>query len=393
MKKYVALLLVVLMCFSLVSCGANDAAPAVSGDDAAAQPGASALSGETMWLPSSVTYIGADGTRYEMQTIAMEGTVAKVRLYGYNKYADKVLLSSGYDADLSKVSPFELSLVRPPEADGTTDYGVRRFTVSQDGASIKKESAYRLSEGINNTIDYAITYDAQDRIEKVVIKDKYGDNPETIEERLYQYGDTGYTISYTDSGWSATDDDGTRVLRHFVYEIPYEGDDITITETYRKEDGTEHCPDDFHTYSKQKVAKLVYKVNRQGFCTGNTLYMKNGQTTSDRDFSGNLSFSVEFNDKGMPTKYVTTSVDGSHPHTSTYTYDENGNLTKYHEEGGNVNFTCELKWEKFPAELVQSFGAIFNFSHFAIREVIEDNCPQILLGPQELIYKKSDIVG
>lgn len=386
MKKLFSFFLAMLLCFCLIACDNNDK------DNAAVEGGSSsdnALSGETAWLPSVITYVGSDGTRFDMQTIEMEGTVARIRFY--YQYNGNTFLSSGYDVDLAKTNPLELTLVRSPAKDGSSNNGLRRFTVSEDGTTIVKESAYKISEGINNTTTYTITYDAQNRIEQVFITDKYEDNPEDTEERFYLYGETGYTISYTDMDWSQTDDDGTKVLRHYTYEIPYEGDKITITETYRKQDGSVHYPDDFHTGSDQKVEKLVYEANRQGFCTANTLYLKNGQTETNQDFFGNLRFSAEFNDKGMPTKYVTTSMDGTNPHTSTFTYDANGNLTNYHEESSHDNFSYELQWKEYPAELSQIFAAAFNFSNFAIREVIEDNCPEILLGPQELIYQKDAI--
>ena len=65
----------------------------------------------------------------------------------------------------------------------------------------------------------------------------------------------------------------------------------------------------------------------------------------------------------------------------------------------NISGKTVSRWEsglgfpevmQFP-ELAKLFGAVFNCSNFAIREVIEDNCPEIILGPQELIYKKSQI--
>lgn len=393
MKKVLVLFLSILLCFCMVSCDNKDESAAGEGASQAAtgESGAGSLSGKTALLPSSITYRDADGTSYVMQTIEIEGSVAKSCLY-YN-YNGTTSLSSGYEVDLAKTNPFELSLLRAPESDGTVDPGMRRFTVSEDGTSILKESAYRLSEGINSTTDYAISYDSEGRIEKVIIKDKYiGDESSESEEvRLYQYGETGYTISYLDASWTQYNGD-TKVLRHRCYEIPYEGDEIVLTETYCTEDGAVCYPDDFHTNSDVTIEKLVYKINRQGFCTGNTLYFTNGHTISNRDFHGNLNFTAEFNESGMPIKFVSTSIDdATDAHTSTFTYDDKGNLISYHEESDSVNFTMELEWQEFPAELQESFAAIFNCSNFAIREVIEDNCPDILLGPQELIYQKDAI--
>ncbi len=391
MKKYLSLLLALLLCFCLISCSNKDKNDNQSGDGASTPSQDVSLSGETVWLPSSITYTNSNGISFEMQTIEMEGTVAKVRHYTYNNYSQKVLLSGGYDLDLSKTNPLELISVRYSSFDNAIKNGFRKFTVSADGTTVTEEYGYDVEDGVDKITNYIITYDEQDRIEKLVIKSKYEDEPEETEERTYQYGDTGYTISYIDMNWSQKDDDDTRFLRHYCYEIPYEGDEITITETYRKQDGSVHFPDDFHTYSDQKVDKLVHKVNRQGFCTGNTLYFKNGQTETNKMFFDNLRFSGEFNDKGMPTRYVTTSNDGSHPHTSTFTYDDNGNLISYHEESEQVNFTCEIEWKEYPAELGQIFSAVFNSSHFAISEVMEDNCPAILVGPQELIYQKNKL--
>lgn len=394
MKKYLSIFLAILMSFCLIACEkATDQNAAVSGDQSTATSGAqtsdggnTTLSGDRVLLPSVITYIGSDGTRYDMQTIEMQGTLAQVRFY--RNYNGVTTLSSGYDVDIAKINPLEIIRVLPPASDGKTDDGLIRYTFSDEGATIVKESAYRLSQGIGTTENYSITYDSQGRIEKVIITSKYQDQPEDIEERIYQYSDTGYTISYTDSGWSATDDDGTKVLRHMCYEIPFESDNIIITETYRKEDGSVHSPDDFYADSGQKIDKLVYEVNRQGFLVANTLYLKNGHIETNQNFFGGLRFSVEFNDNGMPIKYVTTSKDGSNPYTSTFTYDDNGNLISYREESDNVNFTVELQWSEYPAEVNQIFAAAFNFSHFSIREVIEDNCPEILLGPQELNYSK-----
>lgn len=393
MKKYLSVLLAVIMCLCLIACGDKNE-NASSTDGTTSQDGTTggdgSLSGKTVWLPSCATYVGSDGTRYDLQTIEMEGTVAKIRYYGY--YNGKTFVSSGYDVDLNQTTPFDFIMVRYSAYDNTFKNGLRRFIVSEDGMNITEEYSYTVSDGVDSVTNTIITYDSEDRIEKVIIKDKYNDQPETVEERIYQYNDSGYTISYIDDGWSQTDDDGTKVLRHMCYEIPYEGGDITLTETYRKLDGSVHYPDDFHTNSDQKVDKLVYKVNRQGFCISNTLYLKNGHTETNQDFFMNRCFSTEFNDNGMPTRFVTTSTDGTSPHTSTYTYDDNGNLTVYHEESDRVNFTVELQWKEYPAELAQLFANMVNNSNFAISEIIEDNCPEKLVGPQELIYKKSDFL-
>ena len=377
----------------MISCDENDenAAGADTTQTSNGEGGAGGLSGKTAMLPSSITYRDANGTSYVKQIIEMEGSVARICFYHH--YNGTTGLSGGYEVDLTKTGPLEISVLRAPKSDGTVDPGLRRFTVSEDGTKILKESAWRLSEGINSTTDYAITYDAQGRIEKVVIKDKYiGDeNSESEEVRLYQYGETGYTISYLDGSWSWYNGDN-KMLRRHCYEIPYEGDEIVLTESYCTEDGTVCYPDDFHTNSDLKIEKLVYKINRQGFCTGNTLYFTNGQTVSNRDFHGNRNFTAEFNEAGMPTRFVSTAVnDATETHTSTFTYDDKGNLVSYHEESDRVNFTMELQWKEFPVELQESFAAVFNCCNFAIREVIEDNCPDILLGPQELIYKKDDI--
>ncbi|MBQ4036858.1 MAG: hypothetical protein IJC84_01895 [Clostridia bacterium] len=394
MKRFLALFLATLLCFCLISCDEKDEnATAATGDggSAATAEGAGILSGRKAWLPSSITRTDAEGNSYVMQTVEMNGTVAKICFYNY--YNGKTTLSSGYEVDLAKTNPFELSRLRAPERDGSVDPGLRRFTVSEDGTSILEESAYRMSEGINSTTDYSITYDDQGRIAKVVINDKYmGDETsESVEERIYQYGDTGYTISYVDGGWSQRDDDDSKVLRYRVYEIPYEGGEITLTETYQKEDGTRCYPEDFHTYSDGRLDKLVYKMNRRGFCTSNVLYFKDGTTIADREFFNDEDFTAEFNEAGMPVKYVTQD-EGGNVSTGSFTYDDKGNLTQYRYEGARESFTMELQWQEFPAELAESFAAIFNFEHYAIREAIEEKCPEIMVGPQQLIYQKDAIV-
>ncbi len=392
MKRIFCVLLVVFLCFGLIACAEKDKVTTTSGDEAIKE-GEFTLSGETVLLPSVIKYIGANGVEYDMQTIEMDGSVAKIRFYFYFAMSGKTMLDSGYDVDLSKMNPFELTMVHRPNADGTQDFGFRRYTVSDDLTRITEEYAYDAADGVSRTTKYTITYDSEDRIEKIVITDKYGEEPETVEERFYSYGETGYTISYIDMNWSQTDDDDTRFRRYFRYDIPYEGDKITITETYCMEDGKEHYPDDFHTNSDKKVDRLVYEANRQGFCTANTLYFKDGSTETNQDFFGGSRFTAEFNDNGMPTSFFTTSLDGTNLRTSTYTYDENGNLSKYTEKSEDKEFTVQLQWEEYPAELAEIFGAVFNCSNFAIREVIEDNCPEILVGPQEFIYKKSQMMN
>ncbi len=358
MKKIGSVLLLLAMALSLAACGAK-------GPD---KTGGEAPKEEASWFPEKATVTQADGTQFDLIVCRLEGDTLTARYSwpdgrdnGFDPYYDfSFTLKDGFVSRRTMESAYRADEVERVESEIAYDAAAGKIllqSTASDGSAVPGPESF------------AFTFDDQGRVASLTVHSKGYSGNEVDTLYTYAYGAESYTVS-SDLENRGTGDGEISYREHTVWTIANDHssmeevtdiEPVTAALTIEVKEGGE--------YVEKEVARIRRVSNAQGYLTEETTTLADG--TTGRDGRQGVG-AGEFDADGRIVSFAYTKIDGTIGREAKYSYDENGNMSRFELTMDGETQMVAISWMKIPEGLARAGELFQGGSAFILSEMIEE---------------------
>ena len=357
MKKIGSILLLLAMALSLAACGAKG--PGTTGGGAE--------EGKAIWFPEKATVTREDGTQFDLIVCRLEGDTLTARYSwpdgrdnGFDPYYEfSFTLKDGFVSRRTMESAYRADEVERVESEVTYDAAAGKIllrSTASDGSAVPGPESF------------AFTFDDQGRVASLTVHSKGYSGNEADTLYTYAYGAESYTVS---SDLENRGGDGEVSYReHTVWTIANDRssmeevsdfEKVTAALTMEVKEGGE--------FVEKEVARIRRVYNAQGYLTEETTTLADG--TTGRDGRRGVG-AGEFDADGRIVSFAYTKTDGTIGREAKYSYDENGNMSRFELTMDGETQTVAISWMKIPEGLARAGKLFQGGSAFILSEMIEE---------------------
>ena len=377
MKKLLAVFLTLALFICLTACGSGEESGGLSSD------------GEQAWTVKSAKYTYPSGMSYTCYSA--EFTNEKFIMSNLSEFKkgepdrDSIVFYLNSNG-IAKMVEEEQDFGEDVEIGGETTFFYDEATETLTKTTMEDGK-------LDSQTVYALKWDDQERLSKYTQTNTYyyydDEGVEKEDERstsvgnyTYEYGAESYTITSDTDYTEWIDDEKVIIIRRNVATVPYdEKGDITTVESFFYKDGR---PYDFKG-SGTTTVKSESACNYWGYVLYENEEYIDGSKNERKP-------KVTFDAEGKVL--TSTKTYGKSDTVVTFTYDENGNLTKMVWENEVGTNSIEFEWMKIPAKLDKQLAMFSGSPHWSVAEYI-DNYVEFLYEGRLTVrtYKKADFLA
>ncbi len=366
MKKLLAFILVLVLLLSFSACGiASD----LTGGNNQAQN-----DGEMVWTVKKAVYTYPNGQTSDSYLAELEN--GKFTMSYLSEYRKGEVSRSSTIFEYNKDGITKICSESQPYGKEVEKGSEITLTYNADTSTLVKLSMEDGKEKSKDT--YVITWDAQSRIAKYVLTSVYHSDydgtSETVKTYEYAYGADSFTISTDDKQNVGYEDESIDAICRTVTTVPYDKKaDIKTVKSYYKMDGTTKIAVGYGDELTEREEEIA---NYLGYTTSQITYFSNGTSRKE-------GRNVTFDDQGRVTQVVSESHNagaivkpGQESETITttvsFTYDENGNMTKIERNSDGEVTSYTFEWMKIPANVDAGITMMWGTPTWSVAEFVDN---------------------